>query len=238
MNLFFIKSIIALFFLAAGITALISMLTLMGKVNSKLDPKLLRKIHKTAGFTFFILLIAISIICLHYVAKIGDALSLRAVLHSFFALALFIILVLKIMIVRFYEKFLKFAPQLGMTVFILAFIVFSSSAGFYFLTSGGSPEKEKETSSQIDLSKEGNRDRGKTLFQNKCQSCHLAESEKSKVGPGLKNLFKKERLPYSQNPATVDNVLEQLESPARNMPSFSSLSESELANLFAYLKTL
>ncbi|MBD3414855.1 MAG: c-type cytochrome [Candidatus Aminicenantes bacterium] len=238
MSLFLFKSMLAVVFFAAAVTAVISMLTLMGRQEKKISSKGLRQIHRAAGYTFFIFLIGISIICIHYVAKVGDALSFRAFTHSVLALALFVILVLKMSIVRFFKGFLKIAPQLGMMVFVLAFLVFSTSAGFFFLMTFSSVKSQEETSMQTPVSENGPIERGTTLFQNKCMSCHYPDKEKNKSGPGLKNLFQKEKLPFSNKPVTEANVLGQLQRPALVMPSFPSLSEQEQADLIAYLKTL
>ncbi|HZX11406.1 MAG TPA: cytochrome c, partial [Acidobacteriota bacterium] len=93
-------------------------------------------------------------------------------------------------------------------------------------------------SKPIPVSSEGSIERGAALFQNKCLSCHYPDKEKNKSGPGLKNLFKKEQLPFSKKLVTEENILRQLESPALAMPSFPSLSEQERADLIAYLNTL
>jgi len=48
----------------------------------------------------------------------------------------------------------------------------------------------------------------------------------------------KEKLPYSDRPATVDNVNQQLIRPALVMPSFTKLTDQEMSDLIVYLKTL
>jgi cytochrome c1 len=58
------------------------------------------------------------------------------------------------------------------------------------------------------------------------------------MGPGLKDLFNKEKLPYSGRPPTVENVKQQLIQPALVMPSYTKLTDQEMADLIAYLKTL
>ena len=78
----YIKSILALFFLAAGVTAVICMFTLMGRAERKISATFLRRTHKAAGAVFIALLIVISYFCIKYVALMGDQLSTRAVLHG------------------------------------------------------------------------------------------------------------------------------------------------------------
>jgi mono/diheme cytochrome c family protein len=240
MSFFLFKSILALFFLITALIALLSMLTSVGKTEKKTSPDTLRKIHKISGFLFFILLLVISYFCLKYWVKVGDQASIRATFHAVLAFALIIIFILKIMIVQFYKQFLRFAPVLGMLVFCFAFVIFSTSAGFYLLRSVCSSPTPLVESSQPAASSAitGNAERGAILYGEKCSSCHYADREHPRLGPGLKALFKKETLPHSGRPATAENVREQLLRPILTMPSFSRLPEQDIADLLEYLKTL
>ena len=240
MSFFLFKSILAIFFLLAAIIAVISMLSLMGKTEKerKTSAKLLRKTHKGSGFAFTGLLLLISYFCLKYWAVVGDQISTRAALHVVLSLALIIVLILKILIVQFYKQFLKFVPIMGMIIFVLSFIVFSTSAGFFFLRTLVAKPESPEISETPRAQIQANPERGEDLFNSKCLSCHYADKEESKHGPGLKNILKKERLPSSKRPANADNIKKQLKTPFLAMPSFVSLSEQEIADLIAYLKIL
>jgi cytochrome c2 len=229
------KSILAIFFLAVGLTAVICMLALMGRAERKISATFLRRTHKVAGALFAVMLLVISYFCLQYVKMAGDGLSTRAVFHGVLALALFFILVLKLSIVQFYKQFLRYVPGLGMTVFGLAFAVFFTSAGYFFLVTEKTTVAGETTSEVIESS---GVERGEALFENQCSFCHHADRTDSKLGPGLKGVLKAENLPASGRPATPENVTRQLLSPYQNMPSFSSLSEQEIKDLLAYLNTL
>jgi len=238
MSFFLFKSILAIFFLFAAIIAVISMLSLMGKTERKTSDKLLRKVHKSSGFVFTGFLLVISYFCLKYWAIVGDQLSTRAALHAVLSFALIIILILKLSIVQFYKKFLRFMPAMGMIVFVLSFIVFSTSAGFFFLRTLGAKAESLEISKPSQTLHQGDAEKGASLFKSKCFSCHHADKEENKHGPGLKNVLKKEKLPFSKRPANIDNIKKQLKTPFLAMPSFVSLSQEEIADLIAYLKTL
>lgn len=238
MSFFLLKSILAAVFLLAGIIAVICMFSLMGKTERKVSATFLRRTHKVAGFVFSILLIVISYFCIRYWVKVGDQLSLRAVLHGFLSLGLIMVLVVKLAIVQFYKQFLRFVPQMGIIVFILAFVVFSTSAGYYFLRTWGAEGTVEHISVTPGAALEGNPEKGVSLFKSKCSGCHFADKEEKKVGPGLKNILKKEKLPSSRRPANIGNIKNQLKTPFISMPSFASLSDQELADLLAYLKTL
>ena len=80
--------------------------------------------------------------------------------------------------------------------------------------------------------------RGEKLFQQKCASCHFADSTKPKFGPGLKGLFDGEKMPASGRPVSAENIRHQLRSPINQMPAFDQLEEKQVQALIDYLKTL
>lgn len=238
MSFFLIKSILGTIFFLAGLVAITTMFSIMGKQERKIPATTLRKIHRTAGFTFLVLMLVISYFCIKYWAMTGDQISTRAIFHSVLALGLIIILFIKVSIIRIYKNFLRFAPSLGITVFCLAFLVFSTSAGYFFIRSFQANPAATKISQPDTAIKEGSTETGKRLFASKCSSCHYADRADNKSGPGLANLLRKETLPVSGRPATLENVQAQLERPFMAMPTIKNLSEQQLADLFAYLKTL
>jgi len=238
MSLFLVKSIMAVFFLAAAVIAAWAMLTLMGKMDRKTGPETLRKIHKAAGYSFGLLLLILSIICMIYLRKAGGQISLRAVLHTYLALFLLTVFFLKVIIVRFFRQFLKIVPTLGMTVFVLAVVLFLSSAGYFFLRSAAGDPRPTVSPPAAGPALQGDAEKGAQIFQSHCASCHFADKKDTKSGPGLKEILKRERLPVSGRPATPENILRQLDAPYLAMPSFPTLIGQDAADLLAYLKTL
>lgn len=238
MSFFTTKLIFGSIFFVAGLGATIAMLTLMGKAEKKMSAVTLRKIHKMLGFVFLTLFLVLGIMGSIFWATKGDDISTRAVLHAVLAAGLFIIFILKIGIIRFYRQFLSIAPSLGMAVFCLSFVVFFISGGFFTLRTLSAPRSPTELIQTLPVQIQGSIDRGRALFETKCFSCHLADSKEKKIGPGLRDLLSEDTLPHSGRPATVENILSQLERPILAMPAFKNLSEQELADLIAYLKTL
>ena len=85
--------------------------------------------------------------------------------------------------------------------------------------------------------KKGDSEKGKEVFQ-QCGVCHNADSDEKKMGPGLKGLFKKEKLGNGKKP-TEANVQEKIDEGGNGMPAYKEmLSDEEKADLMAYLKTL
>jgi len=79
--------------------------------------------------------------------------------------------------------------------------------------------------------------KGKEVFE-QCSVCHNADSEETKMGPGLKGLFKKDKLKNGKKP-TEANVKAVINEGGKGMPAYSDmLADEERTNLLAYLKTL
>jgi mono/diheme cytochrome c family protein len=238
MPLFMFKSLLAVFFFAASLVAVLSMLTMMGKKEKKTTPKTLRIIHKTAGFIFLILLLVLSYICIKYWVQAGDQVSTRAVLHTVLSFALIAIFLIKILIAQFYKQLLRMMPTLGLTVFALAFVVTGISAGYYLLRTW-TTVPQATVSGKVELPEaQGEIENGQKLFISKCVMCHHVDSEDSKAGPGLKGLMKKDHLPISGRPATLESIRTQIIKPFLGMPAFPELSDQEMSDLLAYLSAI
>lgn len=238
MSQFLLKSIVAVFFLVAGLTAALAMLTMMGRADEKKNPARLLRIHKGAGIVFGLLLLTLSVMCVRYWVKAGDEISLRAVLHSYLSLALLVIFCLKVIIVQFYRQLLKFVPTLGLTVLVLALVIFLSSAAYYFLRTGQASLQTLPSSPPPQSGIREDAASGERLFKSLCAGCHASDSEEWRTGPGLRGILRKDKLPKSGRPATAENILKQLQTPYLAMPAFHSLSAQDTACLLAYLKTL
>lgn len=89
----------------------------------------------------------------------------------------------------------------------------------------------------IALRAEGDVEKGKEVFE-QCSVCHYPDKTEKKMGPGLKGLFKKEKL-HNGKPATEKNVMEVIDKGGNGMPAYEDLlTAEEKDDLLAYLKTL
>ena len=80
--------------------------------------------------------------------------------------------------------------------------------------------------------------KGKEAFQKQCAVCHNADSDQKKVGPGLKALFKKDKMANGKKP-TEGNVMSKIDEGGNGMPAYKDmLSAPEKDDVVAYLKTL
>jgi len=88
-----------------------------------------------------------------------------------------------------------------------------------------------------DKAKPGDAAKGKDVFD-QCSVCHNADSEETKVGPGLKGLFKHDKLKNGK-PVNEASVREMINGGGNGMPSYADqLSEQDKNDVIAYLKTL
>lgn len=113
-------------------------------------------------------------------------------------------------------------------------LLFTACASF---TTGGNQQDETNLSDRAS--------RGETIFARKCASCHATTTE-TIYGPGLADLFSDERqssndrLPNGE-PITEESVAEWIRNGGEGqigiMPP-QNLTEQEMADVIAYLKTL
>jgi cytochrome c2 len=79
--------------------------------------------------------------------------------------------------------------------------------------------------------------KGKEVFD-QCSVCHNADSDEKKIGPGLKGLFKKDKMSNGKA-VNEPNVRNQVNEGGNGMPAYKDiLSDQEKDDLIAYLKTL
>src|ERR1700688_2005172 len=87
-----------------------------------------------------------------------------------------------------------------------------------------------------DKKKAGDAEKGKEVFE-QCGVCHNADSEEKKMGPGLKGLFKREKMVNGKKP-TEANIRDRVDEGGSGMPAYKDmLSDTEKDDLIAYLKT-
>jgi cytochrome c len=87
------------------------------------------------------------------------------------------------------------------------------------------------------FAQKGDAAKGKEVFD-QCSVCHNADSTETKIGPGLKGLFKHDKLANGK-PVTEANVRAQIDAGGNGMPGYKDiLSDQEKADVIAYLKTL
>jgi|SRR5581483_12118137 len=86
-------------------------------------------------------------------------------------------------------------------------------------------------------SPKGDAEKGKAVFE-QCGVCHNSDSDEKKMGPGLKGLFKRDKLGNNKK-ATEANIRAKIDEGGNGMPAYKDLlTDAEKDDLIAYLKTL
>jgi hypothetical protein len=133
MSDYLLKSLIAIVLLGAGLTSFLTMMALMGRTGERTNAAKLRRLHKWSGFAYLALLLPLVYFGADFLIDLGEGLSVRAVFHFVLAGLLLAVVAVKFLIVRTYRQFLKYAPGLGLTVFVLTVVIFLITAGYFFL---------------------------------------------------------------------------------------------------------
>lgn len=249
MPIFFLKSLLAIGIVLSTLFALYTMFEVFGRVEKKYDTERFKKVHRANGVFFILLYLVIAYFCLDYLLKTRAEPSPRAAFHGVFALAVIVLLILKVFIVRVYRGFYNQAKTLGLLVALISLGMVGTSAGYYLLVTRlgtelpGKKPPEKAVPPPEEVAYEVKTDpetiaEGKELYMTKCFFCHDPYSLDTITGPGHQGLLKRERLPVSGKPATPENVANQLRNPYDKMPSFAYLSKEEIERLLAFLNTL
>jgi cytochrome c len=90
--------------------------------------------------------------------------------------------------------------------------------------------------SNLLLAAAGDAAKGKVVFE-QCGVCHSTGDEK-KMGPGLKGLYKKEKMTSGKKPSDA-TVRAKIDEGGNGMPGYKDmLSDKEKDDLLAYMKTL
>lgn len=80
---------------------------------------------------------------------------------------------------------------------------------------------------------------GRHIYDQYCDRCHAPYSSRSRQGPNLKGVFKKQYLSMSGMPANDDRVGDIIRLGRNKMEGFGNvLSQEQINDLLAYLHTL
>jgi len=233
------------------------MFEIFGKEERRFTIETLKKIHKIAGIFYFVIFTVVTFFCLRFIFVTKTELSARGTFHGVFALAILVLLGVKVLYLRGYRQFYNHAKVFGLLISLITFGMVGTSAGYYLLVSEFGTEKSYDKIIQYKEKFAGQRPekkdggpklaartdpesigRGKNIFDAKCKFCHNAYNTEILVGPGLKGILKNPELPVSKRPAAPENIRRQLRQPFSRMPSFENLSDEEVEDIIAFLNTL
>ncbi|MBE0425760.1 MAG: cytochrome c [Nitrospirae bacterium] len=249
MPIFLIKSFLSLVLLLLTLLAMFTMFEVLGRTEKRFNVTTLIRIHRLNGKFYFALYLIIAYFCLDFILETKGEPSPRATFHGVFALAVIVLLLLKVSFVRFYRQFYGYVKTIGILIALLTFGMIGTSGGYYLLTTkSGTDILFKKVTEEKKEAPEGagiivktdpeNIKKGKELYESKCFFCHDPHSTKTILGPGHKGILKNPLLPVSRKPATPESIVAQVKNPYKDMPSFAYLSDDDLLNIIAFLNTL
>ncbi len=166
------KTIFSGFLIFFALVAFFTMFELLARGSHRFNPAVLRITHRIAGFCFTAIFLSVSYFCIRdFVTATTDA-SSRAVFHAVLAIAVLLVLFIKILIVRSYRQYMPRLPQYGQIIFSLAIILVLISGGYYsLLRATGNFEGLAAIIGKQTVSKEF----GRHLLELKCSKCHTLE---------------------------------------------------------------
>ena len=108
--------------------------------------KLVLRLHRIGGYVFLVYFAWISWICVNMMGRLAEGwnafdnvsnatgwhLDARGFYHGFLAITIFVLLLLKISFVRFYRRYVKYVPLLGIIITV-GMLVLWAIAGWMFL---------------------------------------------------------------------------------------------------------
>jgi hypothetical protein len=166
------STIISISFLVLGGIAIYTMLSVQGRRQPP-DYRRYALWHRVSGWLFVSIFLFMFLSMLQRVENFWEESPPRIALHVTFAVALFFLLTLKVLIPRVFPKLLIKAFALGISVYLLAFSLVWITAGYYlirrhegapYISHAGLPEHVLDTAL------------GKQLFISRCSTCHLLEN--------------------------------------------------------------
>ena len=140
---------------------------------------------------------------------------------------------------------LSSVPMIVLGAFIIICALFVPKGGHGSQQGGGAaqkPDESKEAETEKTAAA-GDPANGKAVFEATCQVCHNPDSNEPLIGPGLKGLFNwppHQLSDGTERPKMTEEVVRKqiMEGGGAMQPAGDNLSEDDLADLIAFLKTL
>lgn len=111
------KSLFSLVAMALALVQIWSIMELLGRPVRRWNPEWMSWIHRVGGYTFLGIFGLVSFYCLRDYAAAGGEFSPRGNIHAMLAVVLFLVLVIKILIIRVYKQWKGLLLGYGQTAF-------------------------------------------------------------------------------------------------------------------------
>jgi energy-coupling factor transporter transmembrane protein EcfT len=135
-----VKVVLATVVIALALYQVLLMAVGWGKVRVPwLSSKAASFTHRSVGDTIALVTMVVAFMCIGYfeiqdgIEHADEGEETRVLIHVIAAFALMAVFVLKIIVVRWWHRMGRFLPVIGVTLLILFFITWMTSAGDYLL---------------------------------------------------------------------------------------------------------
>jgi len=159
-------------FLILGAIAVYIMMSVQG-ARAVSNPKLYLTIHRILGWLFVTLFVVMFVFMLQRIGNYWEESSPRINLHMTMAVSLVFLLLVKIMIPRFFPKLSKNLFFLGIGVYFISFTLVGITGGYYLIRKFESTPYISHAKFSPNMLDEK---LGKELFIEKCSTCHILEN--------------------------------------------------------------
>ena len=163
------STIISIIFIVLGAAAVWTMMMRFGRQSTS---STLLIIHRVAGWSFALVFAVMAAVMTERMTRHWEQLSALTTIHGTLAVTLLLLLMLKLVIPRFFPGLAKHLFLLGVSAFLLAFTLVGISAGYYLaLKIRKIPYISHNDLSNTDLDAQ----RGKQFLIIKCATCHVVK---------------------------------------------------------------
>jgi ferredoxin-NADP reductase/mono/diheme cytochrome c family protein len=161
---------LGLLFILLGTAAVCFILEASRRTHSATARDRIIQAHRTAGYLFIALFCAMTWFMFLKVKDVPDELPLRSMLHILIAMVMAPLLLVKVIIARYYKSSGAILVPLGITIFTLGFVLIASAAGPYLLRKVTVKDISLDAvhmgEAKIDLQS------SEELMQKRCARCH------------------------------------------------------------------
>ncbi len=165
----FVTSVLGVVFVIVAAVQVWLMLEVVGREKPRFNPDLLSRIHRINGYLFAALYLMFLYFMIKKVAGANAPLDTKTIIHMTLAISILPILVIKILIVRFYPNlFDTIVPLLGIGVLTLTTSLVAITGGYYLVKSASTKYVSTFDPSLTYL----DADVGRQMLINKCNRCH------------------------------------------------------------------
>jgi mono/diheme cytochrome c family protein len=144
------------------------MLEVTGRQKPKFNPAVLSRIHRINGWLFVAIYLIMLFIMVRKIVQTNAPLDAKSIVHWVLAISLLPLLLVKILIVRFYPKAFNHVLPMGVSILVITLAFVSITGGYYFIKSatGKYISSINPAAGHLDV------DIGRELVIQKCNKCH------------------------------------------------------------------